>query len=88
MTLSSSPSATGAAWSHAGNAVTVSDFSNTILYVFNVSPVADSPNNTPQAFSNSIVFGNRALGVTSNLNTTLLAGSRVFVDGKVFDNSI
>lgn len=41
-----------------------------------------------QAFSNSLVFGNSALGSASNLNVKMLSGARVEIRGQVVDDPV
>jgi hypothetical protein len=60
------------------------DGSNLYYYILSVGYTTPA---SPQALTNSIVFGNAAGGSSSNLKVKLLSGARVEVRGQVFDDA-
>ena len=61
---------------------------STPYYTLNIANIAYGQETTPQAISNSIVFGNSAAGSASDLSVQLLSGANVSVDGIInYDNT-
>ncbi len=73
-------------WSPDGKYIAVLQRTNSVLQVFKVNYLATNPN--PQVLSNSIVFGNSALGSSYDLNARVLAGSQIVVDGLLNDDNV
>ena len=62
---------------------------STPYYTLNIASIAYGQETTPQAISNSIVFGNSAAGSVSDLSVQLLSGANVSVDGILnYDNTL
>lgn len=68
------------AWSPNGQYIAFTDYNNNLIHVYKVNFTNTT---TPQAFSQSIVFGDSRIGSGANLNVGLLGGANVEVLGKI-----
>ena len=72
-------------WSPDGRYIAVADQSGNTMQIFGVNYIVDR---STQALSNSIVFGNSALGSSYDLNVGVLAGANVNISGLVNYDSV
>ncbi|MBX9831120.1 WD40 repeat domain-containing protein [Candidatus Babeliales bacterium] len=81
--------AIGVAWSHDGKYVAIGgnvpDSGHDEFEIYSTTFRFDT---STQALTNGLVFGNSALGSTSDVDVFFLAGARVQLDGKLFYNNV
>jgi Tol biopolymer transport system component len=75
-------------WAPNGKTLSLSAYSPTSGNELQLYSVGFSQESFPQSYSRSIIFGNSALGSSSNLNAEVLGAAHVTINGIVNDDSV